>query len=120
MRLDLVQLALAQRAGDVAADAVAAAVRIRGLPRWFFKYGSILGGLASLRRRSLLFSTFTEGFFNHAERAFGNLKIRQIARGVPIRRAQTSSPATELAAGDPADVVDQHVVVFGRCRSRRA
>ena len=112
--------------GQVVVQARAIGVRLRPCPVRAGPAGSRRSGPASCRSASnsrtsalvfkaahLYFRTFAKGFFNHRQRALGDLQIGQVGAPHPLDRADIVAGA-ELAAGDAAEVVDQHVVIFGR------
>src|ERR1019366_2805841 len=68
------------------------------------------------RRPFLIPLPFAESPFNHGDRAFSDLHVLQALRLHPFDAAHVSARA-QRAAGDAADVVNQHVVVLGRAAS---
>src|SRR5262249_26720990 len=72
--------------------------RIRVLARWF--------------SRLLRFSPFPERAFNYAERAFGDLQSRELVQSHP-RDLCDVVPGASFAAGEAAEMVDEHVVILG-------
>ena len=106
VRAHLLQFALAGRARDVAAEQ---------LPQGF-EFEDFSAGFHEcylyLRRLRKAFS-ITPSVPSVICRSFRPAGLTHSTR-------QTSSPAQSVAAGDAAEVIDQHVVVFRCCPRRRA
>src|ERR1017187_10846059 len=81
----------------------------RSRPKGYPGRGSDWQGNRSLTVAALIGK---EGFFNHAEGTFGDLKVLQALLLYPFDAADVIARAQD-AAGDAADVIDQHVVVLG-------
>ncbi len=75
---------------------------------------------------SFLMSTtilkLAERLFNHAQRAFGDLVFNPSGELTPFHPTdgQTSSPAAQRTARHPAQIIDQHIVIFRSAPSRHA